>query len=79
MPTPTIPTDSDRPSSELRERRHKLALSRARLAGIARCSVTSIDNLEAGYVPVRSAVLVRVLDVLDRLEAQIVLSGDGRS
>jgi predicted transcriptional regulator len=54
----------------LRERRTRLGLSRARLAGLAGCSVTSIDNLEAGYVPSRSAVLARLLDVLDRLEAQ---------
>jgi predicted transcriptional regulator len=69
MPTSTIPTASDRPAGDLRERRRRLGLSRARLAGLARCSVTSIDNLEAGYVPERSGVLARVLDVLDQLEA----------
>jgi len=69
MPTSTITTPSDRPAGELRDRRRRLRLSRARLAGLARCSVTSIDNLEAGYVPERSAVLARVLDILDRLEA----------
>lgn len=70
MPTATITTASDRPAGDLRERRRRLGLSRARLAGLARCSVTSIDNLEAGYVPEHSAVLARVLDVIDRLEAE---------
>jgi ribosome-binding protein aMBF1 (putative translation factor) len=68
MPTTTIAIDPDRFAGELRERRQRLGLSRARLAGLARCSVTSIDNLEAGYVPERSAVLFRVLAVLDEIE-----------
>lgn len=68
MPTTTIAIDPDRFAGELRERRQRLRLSRARLAGLARCSVTSIDNLEAGYVPERSAVLFRVLAVLDEIE-----------
>ncbi len=68
MPTTTITTDPDRSSNELRRRRERLGLSRARLAGLARCSVSSIDNLEAGYVPQRSAVLGRIFAVLDRLE-----------
>lgn len=78
MPNATITTRADRPARRLRERRLRLRLSRARLAGLARCSVTSIDNLEAGYVPTRSAVLARVLDVLDRLEAHAKDSGRRR-
>lgn len=69
MPNATITIRPDRPAHRLRQRRLRLGLSRARLAGLARCSVTSIDNLEAGYIPTRSRVLPRVLDVLDRLEA----------
>jgi len=49
----------------LRAARLEAGLSRAALAGRAECSLASVANLEAGYIPKRSDVLPRILAVLE--------------
>jgi transcriptional regulator with XRE-family HTH domain len=48
----------------LRERREALGVTRVQLAIAAKCSVTQLQNLEAGLRPARSAVLERAEKVL---------------
>ncbi|MGO9320250.1 MAG: helix-turn-helix domain-containing protein [Solirubrobacteraceae bacterium] len=55
-------------ASDLRDRREHAGLTRARLAGLAGCSPTSLANIEDGAIPKRSEVLKRALAVLDRHE-----------
>lgn len=54
----------------LSERRRALKLSRHDLAALAECSVQSINNLEQGFIPKHSAVLVRVETALTEREAR---------
>ncbi len=49
----------------LHERRKAAGLSQQRLAELAGCSLTFVRVLEAGYEPATSAVLPRILAVLD--------------
>lgn len=48
----------------MRERREELRLTRAALAVEAGCSLTHLENIEAGLVPRRGHVLDRVFAVL---------------
>lgn len=48
----------------VRSRREKLGISRAALAARAGCSVTYLQNIEAGAVP-------RLSEVMPRLEAEL--------
>lgn len=60
MPTTTTPAQPD----EIRAARLDRGMSQAALAGLAKCSVAFVGNLEAGYIPKRSDVLPRILAVL---------------
>lgn len=54
----------------LKERRRAVRLTRHQLAIEAECSPSMLQILEDGYVPTRSAVLTRVLAVLEAYEAR---------
>jgi transcriptional regulator with XRE-family HTH domain len=56
--------------AQLRARRDMLGVSRARLAGLAGCSVSALALIEQGAVPRRSAVLERAFSVLADLERE---------
>lgn len=73
----------------LHERRKAAGLSQQRLAELAGCSLTFVRVLEAGYEPATSAVLPRILAVLDGpttcndaagngAVAKLAVMGDGR-
>jgi hypothetical protein len=47
-----------------------VGLTRAQLAGMAQCAVSSLGFIEQGAVPQRSAVLDRAWAVIDQLEAE---------
>lgn len=71
--TITNPESPSRPGSisagmQLRQRRKRLYLTQREAAGLAGCSLASIANLEAGYIPNRSRVLADVEAMLKRLE-----------
>jgi transcriptional regulator with XRE-family HTH domain len=51
-------------SSELRAARERAGLTRAQLAGLAGCSLSTITNIEHGAVPRRSPILDRLWSVL---------------
>jgi predicted transcriptional regulator len=51
-------------------RREQLGLTRATLAARAGCSLTYLQNIEAGVIPKLSLVMPRVEAVLDGLEAE---------
>lgn len=53
---------------ELRARRKRLGVSRASLAGLARCSVSLLALVEQGYEPQTSHALDRAFAVLRELE-----------
>ena len=53
---------------ELRAAREAAGLTRAQLAGMAECSLSSLDAIEQGAVPKRSAVLERAFAVLEEME-----------
>lgn len=53
----------------LRERRVAAGLSQQRMAELAGCSVAIVGLLEGGYRPERSAVLPRIVRVLDERES----------
>lgn len=48
-----------RAGQELRAAREALGISRAQLAGLADCSLASLDKIEQGAVPRRSRVLAQ--------------------
>lgn len=52
----------------LRAERERLGITRARLAQLARCSLTSISNIEQGAVPERSRVLDAAFEALYALK-----------
>ena len=54
----------------LRAAREHIGLTRAQLAGLAGCSVSSLGFIEQGAVPERSAVLDRAWAVIRELEAE---------
>jgi len=54
---------------DLRAARERLGISRARLAGLAGCSLSSLDRIEQGAVPRRSGVLRRATAILAELAA----------
>jgi predicted transcriptional regulator len=62
MQRTTIPTAA----SELRAERERAGLTRAQLAGLAGCSLSTITNIEHGAVPRRSPTLDRVWAVLNQ-------------
>lgn len=62
-------------AEELRARRDRLGLSRTRLAHLAGCSLSSLCNIENGYVPKQSDVLSRARAVLADLERQRARAG----
>jgi transcriptional regulator with XRE-family HTH domain len=52
---------------ELRRARESAGITRARLAGLAGCSLSQLAAIETGAVPKRSVVLDRVREVLATL------------
>lgn len=58
------------PDVEVRSRRLALGLTVAQLAKQTGCSMSSINNIEAGYVPRYGHVLSRILHALDVAEDQ---------
>lgn len=54
---------------DLRASRERAGLTRARLAGLAGCSISTLAAIEQGAVPKRSGVLDRVAEVLAAREA----------
>ena len=68
---------------DIRERRLDLGLSQERLARKADCSAAMVKLLERGFTPTRSAVLPRILRVLNEqspgLTTQGSAKGDGRA
>jgi transcriptional regulator with XRE-family HTH domain len=63
----------------LHERRKAAGLSQQRLAELAGCSLTFVRVLEAGYEPATSAVLPRILAVLDGSTTSRGPAGNGTS
>jgi transcriptional regulator with XRE-family HTH domain len=61
----------------LHERRKAAGLSQQRLAELAGCSLTFVRVLEAGYEPATSAVLPRILAVLDGSTTSNGTAGNG--
>jgi transcriptional regulator with XRE-family HTH domain len=57
-------TNSNGVSSGLRAARQAVGLTRAQLAGLAGCSVSSLGFIEAGAVPRHSQVLERAYEVI---------------
>ena len=64
MTTDDTTTSAFTVACELREMRARAGLSRAHVAALAGCSLSSLGAMEAGAVPKHSVVLTRVLDVL---------------
>ena len=64
---PMTTTDTNSPGRSLREARLQVGLSRAKLAGLADCSIASLANIEQGAAPRRSAVLERAWAVLEAI------------
>jgi predicted transcriptional regulator len=60
--------------SDVRARRTRLGLNRAELAALAQCSVTHLQNIEAGVIPNGGIVMPRILGTLSNLESQGDLS-----
>jgi transcriptional regulator with XRE-family HTH domain len=56
---------TDATGSNLRERRRAAGLTQQRLAELARCSIHSVRLFETGYSPASSAVLGRLVRILD--------------
>ena len=54
---------------ELRAAREARGITRAQLAGLAQCSLASLDRIEQGAVPRRSAVLARAWDALADIDS----------
>lgn len=54
----------------VRERREQLGISRPALAARVGCSVTYLQNIEAGVVPQLSRVMPRIEAALAQLEAE---------
>jgi predicted transcriptional regulator len=54
---------------QIRVRRIALGMSRSQLVIAAGCSLTFLENVEAGAGPRRSAVIPQVLDALTKAEA----------
>ncbi|MGO8907365.1 MAG: helix-turn-helix domain-containing protein [Solirubrobacteraceae bacterium] len=54
--------------SDLRAERERLGVSRARLAGLANCSLASLGGIEQGACPRHSKVLERAWAALNGIE-----------
>jgi len=54
----------------LRAARESVGLTRARLADLADCSISSLGFIEQGATPERSAVLERAWDVIKQFQAE---------
>jgi transcriptional regulator with XRE-family HTH domain len=70
MLTTTQRTTIPAAASELRTARERVGLTRAQLAGLAGCSLSTITNIEHGAVPRRSAILDRLQAILDGMSSQ---------
>jgi predicted transcriptional regulator len=57
-------------NTDLRAARQAVGLTRARLAGLAGCSVSSLGFIEAGAVPRHSAVLDRAFMVIAQMRGE---------
>jgi transcriptional regulator with XRE-family HTH domain len=69
---PTIDNNDEHKSARgqhLRAAREQAGLTRAQLAGIARCSISSLGFIEQGAVPERSAVLDRAWRAIEQIRA----------
>jgi transcriptional regulator with XRE-family HTH domain len=65
MLTTTQRTTIPAAARELRAARERAGLTRAQLAGLTGCSLSTITNIEHGAVPRRSPILDRLWAVLD--------------
>lgn len=63
MSTPTLDAHTD--TLKLRDRRLEAGLSQQKLAHAAGCSIAMVRLLEGGFTPSRSAVLSRIIGVLN--------------
>lgn len=67
-------TDNDKDKADggrrLRAARKRVGLTRAQLAGLTECSISSLGFIEQGAVPRHSAVLERAWSVIESLEAE---------
>jgi DNA-binding XRE family transcriptional regulator len=64
-----VMNDTKNRGHALAERRGKAELSRAQLADLVGCSISTLGAIEQGAVPARSNVLDRAEAALDRIEA----------
>jgi transcriptional regulator with XRE-family HTH domain len=62
--------------SALRAARNAVGLTRAQLAGLTGCSISSLGLIEQGAVPKRSAVLERAWTVIDQAKNEIDPAGN---
>jgi transcriptional regulator with XRE-family HTH domain len=60
----------------LRAARKAVGLTRAQLAGLTGCSISSLGLIEQGAVPKRSAVLERAWTVIDQAKNEIDPAGN---
>jgi transcriptional regulator with XRE-family HTH domain len=68
--TADVATASGRIGREVREARSRVGLTRAQLAGLAGCSLSTLGAIEAGAVPRRSPTLERVRAVLAQVDRE---------
>jgi predicted transcriptional regulator len=59
-----ILTDNGDTVTDLRSARKAVGLTRAQLAGLADCSISSLGDIEAGAVPRHSRVLQRAYQAI---------------
>jgi len=71
MALTTTTTIVETHATPIRERREHLGLSRHALAARAGCSVTYLQNIEAGCLPRLSLVMPQIEATLDGLEASV--------
>lgn len=72
-------TDTIGLGKQLREARKGAGLSQARTAGLTGCSVTHLQNLEAGAVPRKSAALCRIWDVIAQASVEVGREAENRN
>jgi transcriptional regulator with XRE-family HTH domain len=66
----TTNNDNETDGGTLRAAREQVGLTRAQLAGLAGCAISSLGFIEQGAVPERSAVLERAWAVITQLQAE---------
>lgn len=67
--------DSPPMGAVIRDRRRELHKTQIEVASRARCSLPHLQNLERGYLPARSDVLLRIIAALDEIERERTEAG----